>query len=89
MQLWCGGAITAHLQASWYLNKLPLSFAADDRVLVSDPMMATGGTMVQVAVCHNARVSVRITGVVAVQGFIRSARSSVSYMYIRRCWTRS
>jgi uracil phosphoribosyltransferase len=40
--------MTTHLQASWYLNKLPESFAADDRVLVSDPMMATGGTMVQV-----------------------------------------
>lgn len=36
------------VQASWYLNKLPASFAEDDRVLVSDPMMATGGTMVQV-----------------------------------------
>lgn len=36
------------LEASWYLNKLPASFAEDDRVLVSDPMMATGGTMVQV-----------------------------------------
>jgi len=34
-------------QASWYLNKLPESFAPDDRVLISDPMMATGGTMVK------------------------------------------
>ena len=31
-----------------YLNKLPSSFAADDRVLVCDPMIATGGTILNV-----------------------------------------
>lgn len=30
------------------MNKLPKSIAADDRVLVADPMMATGGSMVHV-----------------------------------------
>ena len=36
------------MQPTEYLNKLPASIAADDRVLVSDPMMATGGSMVKV-----------------------------------------
>lgn len=30
------------LQAKCYLNKLPQSFTAEDRILVSDPMLATG-----------------------------------------------
>ena len=30
------------LQASMYLNKLPVRFAHDDRVLLCDPMIATG-----------------------------------------------
>lgn len=33
------------LQARCYLNKLPPSFAKEDRILISDPMLATGGTM--------------------------------------------
>mmetsp|Transcript_886 Transcript_886/g.2423 ORF Transcript_886/g.2423 Transcript_886/m.2423 type:complete len:275 (-) Transcript_886:145-969(-) len=33
------------LLPSEYLNKLPESFAPDDKVLVSDPMLATGGTL--------------------------------------------
>ena len=33
------------LEPSWYLNKLPESFAPNTRVIVSEPMMATGGTM--------------------------------------------
>ena len=40
-------------QPTEYLNKLPAAFAADDRILVSDPMMATGGTMVS---CLELRV---------------------------------
>lgn len=36
------------LQASCYLNKLPPRFSPDDRVLVSDVILATGGTLVQV-----------------------------------------
>ncbi|CAL8466447.1 g5983 [Coccomyxa elongata] len=36
------------LEATAYLNKLPASLSADDRILVVDPMLATGGTMVQV-----------------------------------------
>ncbi|KAI3434443.1 hypothetical protein D9Q98_002520 [Chlorella vulgaris] len=36
------------LEASCYLNKLPPSFTAEDRILVSDPMLATGGTLMQV-----------------------------------------
>lgn len=33
------------LEASLYLNKLPETFDADDKIIVSDPMLATGGTM--------------------------------------------
>jgi len=36
------------LQAKPYLNKLPKAFAADDLILVTDTMLATGGTIVQV-----------------------------------------
>jgi uracil phosphoribosyltransferase len=34
------------LQPSMYLNKLPEHFAEGARVLVADPMLATGGTIV-------------------------------------------
>lgn len=30
------------VQASMYLNKLPIRFASDDRILLCDPMIATG-----------------------------------------------
>ena len=36
------------LQATPYLNKLPASLSPDDRILVADTMLATGGTIVQV-----------------------------------------
>lgn len=36
------------LQARSYLNKLPAKFSEDDLVLITDPMLATGGTMMQV-----------------------------------------
>jgi len=36
------------LQASCYLNKLPESFAPQTRVLIPEPMLATGGTMISV-----------------------------------------
>jgi len=39
------------LQPKEYLNKLPASFEPDDRILVVDPMLATGGTMT--AVLHD------------------------------------
>ena len=35
------------LEAKMYLNKLPEKFAEGQRVLISDPMLATGGTIVQ------------------------------------------
>lgn len=38
----------ATLEASAYLNKLPPKLSSDDRVLVVDVMLATGGTVVQV-----------------------------------------
>lgn len=38
-------------QATSYLNKLPAQFQPDDLVLVVDPMLATGGTMMQVGSC--------------------------------------
>jgi uracil phosphoribosyltransferase len=31
-----------------YLNKLPSKFEEDDRILITDPMLATGGTIMQV-----------------------------------------
>lgn len=36
------------LEATEYLNKLPKTLSKDDLVLVSDPMLATGGTIVKV-----------------------------------------
>lgn len=36
------------LQPTSYLNKLPKSFSPEDRILVVDPMLATGGTIVHV-----------------------------------------
>lgn len=33
------------LEPSWYLNKLPETFTPDTRIIISEPMMATGGTM--------------------------------------------
>ncbi|NEO33350.1 MAG: uracil phosphoribosyltransferase [Symploca sp. SIO3C6] len=33
------------LEASFYLNKLPKQFEPQTRVLITDPMLATGGTM--------------------------------------------
>lgn len=36
------------LQATPYLNKLPKQLSAEDRILITDPMLATGGTMMQV-----------------------------------------
>ena len=33
------------LEPAWYLNKLPEKFEPNTRVIISEPMMATGGTM--------------------------------------------
>ena len=33
------------LEPTWYLNKLPEQFAPDTRVIISEPMLATGGTI--------------------------------------------
>ena len=33
------------LEPSWYLNKLPERFEPNTRVIISEPMMATGGTI--------------------------------------------
>ena len=38
---------SACLQASTYLNKLPERFESDDKILISDPMLATGETAAQ------------------------------------------
>eukprot|EP00879_Flechtneria_rotunda_P005568 GHRR01005862.1.p1 GENE.GHRR01005862.1~~GHRR01005862.1.p1 ORF type:complete len:264 (+),score=70.46 GHRR01005862.1:750-1541(+) len=35
------------LKAASYLNKLPKQFTSDDLLLIADPMLATGGTMMQ------------------------------------------
>ncbi len=37
-----------HAQATTYLNKLPAKLAKEDLFLIADPMLATGGTIVQV-----------------------------------------
>jgi hypothetical protein len=36
------------LEATCYLNKLPATFSPDDLVIITDPMLATGGTIVKV-----------------------------------------
>ncbi len=33
------------LEPTWYLNKLPAKFEPNTRVIISEPMMATGGTI--------------------------------------------
>ncbi|MGB3571660.1 MAG: uracil phosphoribosyltransferase [Phormidesmis sp.] len=33
------------LEPTWYLNKLPAKFEPNTRIIISEPMMATGGTM--------------------------------------------
>lgn len=57
------------LEASSYLNKLPARLSPDDLVLVTDPMLATGGTIVQVLediVSRGASPSnIRVVSVVA------------------------
>ena len=57
------------LEATMYLNKLPEKFSEDQRVLISDPMLATGGTMekaIDECVARGAKVSnIRVVCVVA------------------------
>ncbi len=36
------------LEASWYLNKLPEQFDPQTRILITEPMLATGGTSMSV-----------------------------------------
>jgi uracil phosphoribosyltransferase len=43
------------LEASCYLNKLPTSFDPQTRVLITEPMLATGGTIVSVMAELTAR----------------------------------
>ena len=56
------------LEAKMYVNKLPERFVEGQRILISDPMLATGGTMVQAideCVARGADVSnIRIVCVV-------------------------
>ncbi|PZO60685.1 MAG: uracil phosphoribosyltransferase, partial [Phormidesmis priestleyi] len=33
------------LEPTWYLNKLPETFAPNTHVIISEPMLATGGTI--------------------------------------------
>ncbi|NEP90429.1 MAG: uracil phosphoribosyltransferase [Okeania sp. SIO2C2] len=57
------------LEPSCYLNKLPPQFATNVRVLICDPMLATGGTIMQAMTELTERgvdvASVRIISVVA------------------------
>ena len=58
----------ATLEATCYLNRLPERFAPETRILISEPMLATGGTMVSVMeelICRGANPAlVRIISVV-------------------------
>ncbi|GBF97658.1 uracil phosphoribosyltransferase [Raphidocelis subcapitata] len=62
------------LKATPYLNKLPASLSPDDKILITDPMLATGGTMLQVIEDIVARgadpANIRIVCVVAAPGYI-------------------
>ncbi|GFH13697.1 uncharacterized protein HaLaN_09632 [Haematococcus lacustris] len=57
------------LVARPYLNKLPVQFAEDDKLLITDPMLATGGTMLQVVddcIARGAKPeNIRIVSIVA------------------------
>lgn len=57
------------LKASAYLNKLPAKLSPDDLFVVADPMLATGGTIVQVLADMVARgadpKNIRVIAVVA------------------------
>lgn len=57
------------LEASCYLNKLPESFGKETRVLVSEPMLATGGTIMSAMTDLTARgvqpENIRIVSIVA------------------------
>ena len=57
------------LESTMYLNKLPKQFSEDQRVLISDPMLATGGTMekaINECIARGAKVgNIRVVSVVA------------------------
>lgn len=57
------------LEPHWYLNKLPAEFQPETRILIPEPMLATGGTMMAVMAELVARGAdpalVRIVSVVA------------------------
>ncbi len=57
------------LEAYCYLNKLPESFAPDTRIIISEPMLATGGSIVQTLKAlterHADPAMIRILSVVA------------------------
>jgi len=57
------------LECSMYLNKLPEKFPPDSKIIVSDPMIATGGTMIAALkelISRGAEVeNIRVIGIVA------------------------
>ena len=69
------------LEASSYLNKLPLKFDSNVRVLIYDPMLATGGTimlaMAELTQREIAPSAVRIISVVAAQDALQ--KLGISY----------
>ncbi|NEP39691.1 MAG: uracil phosphoribosyltransferase [Okeania sp. SIO2G4] len=69
------------LEPSCYLNKLPPQFAPNARVLICDPMLATGGTIMQAMTELTERgvdvASIRIISVVAAPPALQ--KLSVSY----------
>lgn len=68
------------LQVSSYLNKLPEQFPPEVRVLICDPMLATGGTIMAAMAELTGRgvdpASVRIISVVAAPQALQSLNSS-------------
>lgn len=74
------------LESSCYLNKLPETFAPETRVVVSEPMLATGGTMLETLAQLTQRgVSsdrVRIISVVAAPPALQKLNDAYSGLVI-------
>ena len=66
------------LQATSYLNKLPKSFTAEDRILVADPMLATGTSLASTAsAVSSARLLMSVCCRCPTQSVLLSAALSV------------
>lgn len=74
------------LEASCYLNKLPSQFAPYVRVLICDPMLATGGTIMQAMAELTQRgvnvASVRIISVLAAKPALQKLGTTYSSLAV-------